>query len=155
MGKARLIYIRLEQRKKAELSCLSDYGGCVSYGQAPFAKNPFFFSWRLPPHEPSLLPAGVNPYTQSFYQTMRKFSITFFGQRPAFDAPPGGSQKEVASRAKRVLFALVGEICPKAPLNDFCKIGCAPAELSSPAACQEIAAICEYVIDTFSISGYT
>lgn len=62
------------------------------------------------------------------------------------------SEKELASRAKRALFAalaavrtlsashlaskvawshfsLVGEICPQAPLNDFCKIGCAPAEL--------------------------
>jgi hypothetical protein len=52
-------------------------------------------------------------------------------------------------------FALVGEICPQAPLNDFCKIGCAPAELSSPAARQGITALCEYDIDTFSVSGYT
>ena len=44
--------------------------------------------------------------------------------------------------------------CPK-PLNDFREIGCAPAELSSPAAHQEIAALCECVIDIFSVSGYT
>ena len=43
---------------------------------------------------------------------------------------------------------------PEAP-NDFCKIGCAPAELSSPAARQKIAVLCEYDIDTFSVSGYT
>ena len=61
-------------------------------------------------------------------------------------------------RGKKVAwshFALVGEIYPQAPLNDFCKIGCAPAELSSPAARQRIAVLCEYVIDIFSVSGYT
>ena len=61
----------------------------------------------------------------------------------------------LASKVAWSHFSLVGEICPQAPLNDFCKIGCAPAELSSPAACQRIAALCEYVIDTFSVSGYT
>lgn len=61
----------------------------------------------------------------------------------------------LASKVAWSHFALVGEICPQAPLNDFCKIGCAPAELSSPAAHQEIAALCEYVIDIFSVSGYT
>ena len=60
-----------------------------------------------------------------------------------------------ASKVAWSHFALVGEICPQAPLNDFCKIGCAPAELSSPAACQRIAVLCEYIIDTFSVSGYT
>ena len=65
------------------------------------------------------------------------------------------SASHLASKMAWSHFSLVGEICPKAPLNDFCKIGCAPAKLSSPAACQEIAVICEYVIDTFSISGYT
>ena len=60
-----------------------------------------------------------------------------------------------ASKVAWSHFALVGEICPQAPLNDFCKIGCAPAELSSPAARQRIAALCEYIIDTFSVSGYT
>ena len=60
-----------------------------------------------------------------------------------------------ASKVAWSHFALVGEICPQAPLNDFCKIGCAPAELSSPAACQRIAALCEYVIDIFSVSGYS
>ena len=61
----------------------------------------------------------------------------------------------LASKVAWSHFALVGEICPQAPLNDFCKIGCAPAELSSPAACQRIAALCECVIDIFSVSGYT
>ncbi len=61
----------------------------------------------------------------------------------------------LASKAAWSHFALVGEICPQAPLNDFCKIGCAPAELSSPAARQGIAVLCEYVIDIFSVSGYT
>mgnify|MGYP003099683992 CR=1 FL=1 len=61
----------------------------------------------------------------------------------------------LASKVAWSHFALVGEICPQAPLNDFCKIGYAPAELSSPAACQRIAALCEYVIGTFSVSGYT
>ena len=37
------------------------------------------------------------------------------------------------------LFACWGNL-PQAPLNDFCKIGCAPAKLSSPAARQGIAA---------------
>ena len=60
-----------------------------------------------------------------------------------------------ASKVAWSHFALVGEICPQAPLNDFCKIGCAPAELSSPAARQKIAVLCEYDIDTFSVSGYT
>jgi len=60
-----------------------------------------------------------------------------------------------ASKVAWSHFALVGEICPQAPLNDFCKIGCAPAELSSPATHQEIAALCECVIDIFSVSGYT
>jgi len=60
-----------------------------------------------------------------------------------------------ASKVAWSHFALVGEICPQAPLNDFCKIGCAPAELSSPAARQGIAALCEYIIDTLSVSGYT
>ena len=61
----------------------------------------------------------------------------------------------LASKVAWSHFSLVGEICPQAPLNDFCKIGCAPAELSSPAARQEIALLCECVIDTFSVSGYT
>ena len=61
----------------------------------------------------------------------------------------------LASKVAWSHFALVGEICPQAPLNDFCKIGCAPAELSSPATHQEIAALCEYVIDMLSVSGYT
>jgi len=61
----------------------------------------------------------------------------------------------LASKVAWSHFSLVGEICPQAPLNDFCKIGCAPAELSSPAARQRIAMLCEYVIDTFSVSGYT
>ena len=61
----------------------------------------------------------------------------------------------LASKVAWSHFSLVGEICPQAPLNDFCKIGCAPAELSSPAARQKIAALCEYIIDTFSVSGYT
>ena len=61
----------------------------------------------------------------------------------------------LASKVAWSHFALVGEIYPQAPLNDFCKIGCAPAELSSPAACQRIAALCEYFIDIFSVSGYT
>ena len=61
----------------------------------------------------------------------------------------------LASKVAWSHFALVGEICPQAPLNDFCKIGCAPAELSSPAARQRIAVLCEYIIDTFSVSGYT
>ena len=60
-----------------------------------------------------------------------------------------------ASKVAWSHFSLVGEICPQAPLNDFCKIGCAPAELSSPATHQEIAALCECVIDIFSVSGYT
>jgi len=60
----------------------------------------------------------------------------------------------LASKVAWSHFALVGEICPQAPLNDFCKIGCAPAELSSPAACQKIAALCEYVIDISPVSGY-
>ena len=49
----------------------------------------------------------------------------------------------LASKVAWSHFALVGEICPQAPLNDFCKIGCAPAELSSPAARERIAAIAE------------
>ena len=61
----------------------------------------------------------------------------------------------LASKVAWSHFALVGEICPQAPLNDFCKIGCAPAELSSPAARQRIAELCEYVIDISSVSGYT
>ena len=61
----------------------------------------------------------------------------------------------LASKVAWSHFALVGEICPQAPLNDFCKIGCAPAELSSPASRQRTAALCEYIIDTFSVSGYT
>ena len=42
---------------------------------SPFRKKTVLFSWRLPPHEPSSLPAGANYYTQPFYQTMLKFSI--------------------------------------------------------------------------------
>ena len=42
---------------------------------SPFRQKPVLFSWRLPPHEPSSLPAGANYYTQPFYQTMLKFSI--------------------------------------------------------------------------------
>lgn len=61
----------------------------------------------------------------------------------------------LASKVAWSHFALVGEICPQAPLNDFCKIGCAPAELSSPAARQRIAVLCECVIDMLSVSGYT
>ena len=61
----------------------------------------------------------------------------------------------LASKVAWSHFSLVGEICPQAPLNDFCKIGYAPAELSSPAAHQEIAALCECVIDMLSVSGYT
>ena len=60
-----------------------------------------------------------------------------------------------ASKVAWSHFALVGEICPQAPLNDFYKIGCAPAELSSPAARPRIAVLCEYIIDIFSVSGYT
>lgn len=60
----------------------------------------------------------------------------------------------LASKVAWSHFSLVGEICPQAPLNDFCKIGCAPAELSSPAARQRIAALCEYVIDIPLVSGY-
>ena len=33
--------------------------------------------YQKAPHEPSPLPAGVNPYTQSFYLTMREFSRIF------------------------------------------------------------------------------
>ena len=83
MGKARLIYLLLGQHKKTELSCLSVcLSVCLIMGDAfhavkPLSQKNVLFSWRLPPHEPSPLPAGVNPYTQSFYQTMRKFSITF------------------------------------------------------------------------------
>ena len=65
------------------------------------------------------------------------------------------SASHLASKVAWSHFALVGEICPQATLRDFCKIGCAPAELSSPAARQRIAALCEYVIDIFSVSGYT
>ena len=65
------------------------------------------------------------------------------------------SASHLASKVAWSHFSLVREICPQAPLNDFCKIGCAPAELSSPAAHQEIAALCECVIDIFSVSGYT
>ena len=36
----------------------------------------------------------------------------------------------LASKVAWSHFSLVGEICPQAPLNDFCKIGCAPAELN-------------------------
>ena len=61
----------------------------------------------------------------------------------------------LASKVAWSHFALVGEIYPQAPLNDFCKIGCAPAELSSPAARQRLAELCEYIIDIFSVSGYT
>ena len=57
------------------------------------------------------------------------------------------SVSHLASKVAWSHFALVGEICPQAPLNDFCKIGCAPAELSPPAARQRIAVLCEYVID--------
>jgi len=32
----------------------------------------------------------------------------------------------LASKVAWSHFSLVGEICPQAPLNDFCKIGCAP-----------------------------
>ena len=64
------------------------------------------------------------------------------------------SASHLASKVAWSHFSLVGEICPQAPLNDFCKIGCAPAELSSPAARQRIAALCEYIIDIFSVSGY-
>ena len=64
------------------------------------------------------------------------------------------SASHLASKVAWSHFALVGEICPQAPLNDFCKIGCAPAELSSPAARQRIAALCEYVIDIPPVSGY-
>ena len=64
------------------------------------------------------------------------------------------SASHLASKVAWSHFSLVGEICPQAPLNDFCKIGCAPAELSSPAACQKIAALCEYVIDISPVSGY-
>ena len=35
----------------------------------------------------------------------------------------------LASKVAWSHFSLVGEICPQAPLNDFFKIGCAPAEL--------------------------
>lgn len=64
------------------------------------------------------------------------------------------SASHLASKVAWSHFSLVGEICPQAPLNDFCKIGCAPAELSSPAARQRIAALCEYVIDIPPVSGY-
>ena len=144
---------------------------------SPFRQKPVLFSWRLPPHEPSSLPAGVNPHTQSFYQTMLKFSIACSDKdlllmrrqrerRRNWQAGQRGPSlllanlqtlpaSHLASKVAWSRFSLVGEICPQAPLNDFCKIGCAPAELSSPAAHQEIAALCECIIDIFSVSGYT
>ena len=144
---------------------------------SPFRQKPVLFSWRLPPHEPSSLPAGANYYTQPFYQTMLKFSIACSDKdlllmrrqrerRRNWQAGQRGPSlllanlrtlpaSHLASKVAWSHFSLVGDICPQAPLNDFCKIGCAPAELSSPAAHQEIAALCEYVIDTFSVSGYT
>ena len=74
--------LRTTQKDRAILSvCLSDYGGCVSCCQAPFAKKRSYFSWRLPPRELPLPPARVNPYTQSFYQTMRKISMTCSDKR--------------------------------------------------------------------------
>ena len=81
MGKARLIYLLLGQHKKTELSCLSVcLSVCLIMGDAfhavkPLSQKNVLFSWRLPPHEPSSLPAGANYYTQPFYQTMLKFSI--------------------------------------------------------------------------------
>ena len=144
---------------------------------SPFRQKPVLFSWRLPPHEPSSLPAGANYYTQPFYQTMLKFSIACSDKdlllmrrqrerRRNWQAGQRGPSlllanlqtlpaSHLASKVAWSHFSLVGEICPQAPLNDFCKIGCAPAELSSPAACQRIAVLCEYIIDTFSVSGYT
>ena len=118
----------------------------------------------------------VNPYTQSFYQTIRKFSRTYSEKDLLLTRRQGDRRRKqqagqrgpslllaavrilpashLASKVAWSHFSLVGEICPQAPLNDFCKIGCAPAELSSPAARQRIAALCEYIIDIFSVSGY-
>lgn len=42
------------------------------------------------------------------------------------------SSSHLASKVAWSHFALVGEICPQAPLNDFCKIGCAPLGLNNP-----------------------
>lgn len=118
---------------------------------SPFRQKPVLFSWRLPPHEPSSLPAGANYYTQPFYQTMLKFSIACSDKdlllmrrqrerRRNWQAGQRGpslllanlrtlSSSHLASKVAWSHFSLVGEICPQAPLNDFCKIGCAPAEL--------------------------
>ena len=118
---------------------------------SPFHQKPVLFSWRLPPHEPSSLPAGANYCTQPFYQTMLKFSIACSDKdlllmrrqrerRRNWQAGQRGpslllanlrtlSASHLASKVAWSHFSLVGEICPQAPLNDFCKIGCAPAEL--------------------------
>ena len=115
---------------------------------SPFRQKPVLFSWRLPPHEPSSLPAGANYYTQPFYQTMLKFSIACSDKdlllmrrqrerRRNWQAGQRGPSlllanlqtlpaSHLASKVAWSHFALVGEICPQAPLNDFCKIGCAP-----------------------------
>ena len=58
----------------------------------------------------------------------------------------------LASKVAWSHFSLVGEICPQAPMNDFCKIGCAPAELSSPAARHK--AEDDYLLTTKLFCGY-
>lgn len=110
---------------------------------SPFRQKPVLFSWRLPPHEPSSLPAGANYYTQPFYQTMLKFSIACSDKdlllmrrqrerRRNWQAGQRGPSlllanlrtlpaSHLASKVAWSHFALVGEICPQAPLNDFCK----------------------------------
>ena len=70
-------------RKRTELFCLSD---CLIMGDEFHAVKPLspknvLFSWRLPPRELPSPPARVNPYTQSFYQTMRKLSRTCSDKR--------------------------------------------------------------------------
>ena len=110
---------------------------------SPFRQKPVLFSWRLPPHEPSSLPAGANYYTQPFYQTMLKFSIACSDKdlllmrrqrerRRNWQAGQRGPSlllanlqtlpaSHLASKVAWSHFSLVGEICPQAPLNDFAK----------------------------------
>ena len=55
--------------------------GDAFHAVKPLSPKNVLFSWRLPPRELPSPPARVNPYTQSFYQTMRKLSRTCSDKR--------------------------------------------------------------------------
>lgn len=99
MGKARLIYAAPDNVKGQSYPVCPSV--CLIMGDEFHAVKPLspknvLFSWRLPPRELPSPPARVNPYTQSFYQTMRKLSRTCSDKRCQYhiwkSASPSGAR---------------------------------------------------------------